>query len=427
MSTAPTGKTWRVPFFTIWFGQAASLLGSSVVQFALVWWLTVQTRSATILAMASLVGYLPTILLGPFAGAMVDRLNRRRIMIIADAGIAAATALLGVDYILGWMQPWHIYVILLVRAIGGTFHSPAMQASTTMLVPKEQLARISGLNQTLSGLMRIVSPPLGALVVSILPFYGALGIDILTAIIAIITLLFIAIPQPVLAVAPVGNPFRTLLSDVVGGFRYVMRWQGLLMLIIIFSVTDMLLNPIASLMPLLVTGVFKGGALQLGTLESVFGVGIILSGLALSAWGGFRRRMLTVTVGFLGLGIGILTVGLAPVNAFWLVLIAIFFVGGMIVMINGPVNAIVQASVAPEVQGRVFTSMSSIASLLSPLGLAIAGPLSDAFGMRTWYIVTSVVCVAAGFLFILLPALRNLEQGHAGAVGTADEVAPTAP
>lgn len=261
MAAISPDKRWRAPFFTIWFGQAASLLGSSLVQFALVWWLTLQTGSATVLAMASLVGYLPTIVLGPFAGAMVDRLNRRRVMIFADAGIAAATALLGVIYLLGWMQTWHIYVILLMRAIGGTFHWPAMQASTTMLVPKEQLARIGGMNQMLSGLMNIVSPPLG-LVVSVLPLYGVLSIDIVTALIAITTLLFVAIPQPkTLDIAPTGNPLRTLLQDVVAGFRYVVHWQGLLILMIMAALINMLINPIGVLLPLLVTRVFHGGAL----------------------------------------------------------------------------------------------------------------------------------------------------------------------
>ncbi|MHB1356456.1 MAG: MFS transporter [Anaerolineae bacterium] len=418
-------KNWRVPFFTIWLGQAASLLGSSLVQFALVWWLTVQTGSATVLATASLVGILPTILLGPFAGALVDRLNRRRVMIIADAGIASATALLAVIYILGWMQPWHIYVILLVRAIGGTFHWPAMQASTTMLVPKEQLTRIGGLNQTLSGLMSIVSPPLGALVVSVMPLWGVLGIDVLTAVVAITTLLFIAIPQPeVKAVAPGGNPVRTLLQDVAGGFHYVVRWQGLLYLMIIASVLNMLLNPISALLPLLVRKVFQGGALQLGSTESVFGIGMVLGGVALSAWGGFKRRMATVTMGLFGLGVGILLVGLAPVNAFWLVLVGMFVLAVMMTMTNGPLVAVVQANVAPQVQGRVFTTMGSISSLLSPLGLALAGPLSDAFGLRIWFIFSAVLCMGAGILALVLPALRNFEQGPKGeAVSVAEVVA----
>ena len=423
MSTVSPDKSWRVPFFTIWLGQAASLLGSSLVQFALVWWLTLQTGSATVLAIASMVGILPTIFLGPFAGAMVDRLNRRRVMIIADAGIAAATALLAVIYILGWMQPWHVYVILFVRAIGGTFHWPAMQASITMLVPKEQLARIGGLNQTLSGLMSIVSPPLGALVVSVLPLYGALGIDVISAIIAITTLLFVAIPQPKTQEAVrTGSPLRTLFRDVASGFRYVVRWQGLLIIIIMAATLNMLFNPIGVLLPLLVTRVFIGGALQLGSLESAFGVGIVLGGLALSAWGGFKRRMFTVALGLFGQGVGIIAIGLAPATAFWLVLVGIFVEGVMNSLTNGPLLAVFQAAVAPEMQGRVFTTVFSLSSLLSPLGLALAGPLSDAFGLRIWYIITAVLCVVAGVLSLLLPAMRNLEQDHPKATAPTAEV-----
>lgn len=422
MATISPDKRWRAPFFTIWFGQAASLLGSSLVQFALVWWLTLQTGSATVLAMASLVGYLPTIVLGPFAGAMVDRLNRRRVMIFADAGIAAATALLGVIYLLGWMQTWHIYVILLMRAIGGTFHWPAMQASTTMLVPKEQLARIGGMNQMLSGLMNIVSPPLG-LVVSVLPLYGVLSIDIVTALIAITTLLFVAIPQPkTLDIAPTGNPLRTLLQDVVAGFRYVVHWQGLLILMIMAALINMLINPIGVLLPLLVTRVFHGGALQLGSLESVFGVGVVLGGLGLSVWGGFKRRIMTVILGLIGQGTGVMTMGLAPTSSFWIVLVGIFLIGVMISFTNGPLTAVVQTAVAPEVQGRVFTTMASLSSLMTPLGLALSGPITDAVGLRVWYIFTAVCYFAVSILALIIPAVRNLEHEHAKTNAPAAEV-----
>jgi MFS transporter, DHA3 family, macrolide efflux protein len=411
MTSAVPEKNWRVTFFTIWLGQAASLLGSSIVQFALVWWLTLQTGSATVLAIASLVGVVPTIVLGPFAGALVDRLNRRLVMIVADGGIATATALLIVIYVLGWMQPWHVYVILFLRAIGGTFHWPAMQASTSMLVPKDQLTRIGGMNQTLSGLMSIVSPPLGALVVSVLPLYGALGIDIVTALIAISTLLFITIPQPTLSgIAPAGHPLRILLQDVSVGFRYVVRWQGLLILVTMFSVINMVSSPIGALLPLLVKRIFSGGPLQLGSIESVWGLGIILGGLGLSAWGGFKRRMLTTILGLFGQGVGIMVIGLAPSSGFWLVLVGIFVIGVMNSLTNGPLLAVMQATVAPEVQGRVFTTMGSLSSLLTPVGLALAGPLSDALGLRIWYIITAVLCIGGAAMALLVPAVRNFEK-----------------
>jgi len=168
VTTGPASPSMR-PFFVIWSGQAGSLLGSQLVQFALVWWLTQATGSATILALASLAALLPQILIGPIAGALVDRWSRRTVMIAADAAIALATLALAVLFWLKLATLWHIYALLLIRSLGAAFHWPAMQASTTLLVPEQQLSRIAGLNQTLAGMAGIFIPPLGALAIEILP------------------------------------------------------------------------------------------------------------------------------------------------------------------------------------------------------------------------------------------------------------------
>jgi DHA3 family macrolide efflux protein-like MFS transporter len=145
------GKNWKKPFFLVWIGQALSLLVSQLVQFALIWYLTRETGSATVLATATLVGMLPQVLLGPIAGSIVDRANRRRIMILADFGVAASTILLASLFAFGWVQIWHIYAIMLLRSLGSAFHAPAFTASTSLMVPKEQLSRVQGFNQTLQG------------------------------------------------------------------------------------------------------------------------------------------------------------------------------------------------------------------------------------------------------------------------------------
>jgi len=164
----PAPKHWAANFFTIWTGQAFSLLafsllGSRVAQFALVWWLTQLTGSATILATASLVGFLPEVFLMPIAGAYVDRWNRRITMIVADGVVALASLWLVYLFWTGAIQVWHVYVIMFVRALGGCFHWPAMQASTTLMVPQAHLTRVAGVNQTLYGLLSIFGPPAGAL------------------------------------------------------------------------------------------------------------------------------------------------------------------------------------------------------------------------------------------------------------------------
>jgi DHA3 family macrolide efflux protein-like MFS transporter len=172
-------------FFLLWTGQAVSLFGSQLVQFALIWWLTKTTSSATVLAMASMVGFLPQVVLGPVIGVLVDRWNRRLIMLVSDSAVAAATILLGYLFWLDVVQVWHVFVILFIRALAGSFHFPSMMASTTLMVPESQLTRIQGLNQVLQGGLSIASAPLGAILLSLLPMQGVLAIDVVTALFAI--------------------------------------------------------------------------------------------------------------------------------------------------------------------------------------------------------------------------------------------------
>ncbi len=405
-------SNWKPKFFTIWAGQAFSLVGSSLVQFALVWWLTQQTGSATILATASLVALLPQIVLGPFVGALVDRWNRRAIMIVADTAIAAATMVLILLFATGVVQIWHIYVIMFIRSLGGAFHGPAMTSSTSLMVPHEQLTRIAGLNQLLQGFMSVFAPPLGALLISFLPTQGVLAIDIVTATLAVLPLLFIPIPQPQKRAAQENGAVEktSYWQDLGAGFTYVVKWPGLLGLVLLAMLLNFLLSPSNSLLPLLVMQEFGGGAPELGWVESLFGVGIILGGLTLSAWGGFKRRILTSFMGIIGLGIGIILTGLTPANMFWLLLAESFLIGAGQVMANGPLGAIFQSTIEPEFQGRVFSLIGAGAMAMMPLSLLIAGPTSDWLGVRVWYVFGGVVCILATVTSLFIPSIMNIEQ-----------------
>jgi len=365
----PQPSNWTVPFFTIWTGQAFSLVGSSLVQFALVWWLTQSTGSATVLATATLVAILPSVLLGPFAGALVDRWNRRVVMMVADGFIALATLGLAYLYSIGAMQVWHVYVIMALRAIGGSFHWPAMQASTSLMVPKEHLSRVAGLNQTIQGALNIVCPPLGALLLGVLPLHSIMMIDVTTAALAILPLFFVHIPQPQ-RIAPVtlaeGNK-PSLWDDVREGLRYIWNWPGVMAMLIMATVINFLFNPAFSLMPILVTKHFGGQAMQLAWIDSAWGIGVVVGGLTLSVWGGFRRRILTTLVGLVGMGLGTLVIGLSPATAFELALAGMLLAGFMNPITNGPTFAVIQSVVAPEMQGRVFTVIGSLTAAMSPL------------------------------------------------------------
>ena len=415
-STPPVPERWAARFFIIWTGQAFSLMGSALVQFALVWWLTAKTGAATILATSTLVALLPQILLGPFAGALVDRWNRRLIMIVADSGIAAATGVLIVLFATGVVQVWHIYIILLLRSLGGAFHSPAMSASTSLMVPNKHLARVGGMNQTLQGLMSVFAPPLGALLISILPTQGVLAIDILTAALAVGPLLFIQIPVPPRQAAQAKDPSSIRTSywhDLREGLAYVGKWPGLLGILLLAMMLNFLLTPSGSLLPLLVKNEFNGGPTQLALTETVFGVGTILSGLILSAWGGFKRRIVTSLLGVLGIGLGIMIAGIAPANLFWLLLVGNFVTGISQVFANGPLNAIFQSAVAPDMQGRVFSLIGAGATAMMPLSLLIAGPVTDALGLRVWYVVGGGLCILVTLAGFFIRPIMNIEQNKA--------------
>ena len=407
---------WAPRFFTIWIGQAFSLFGSSLVQFALVWWLTQTTGSATVLAMATLAAVLPQVVIGPFAGALVDRWSRRRVMIAADTLVALTTLALIVLYATGRMQVWHVYAAMFLRSAFGAFHWTAMQASTSLLVPNQQLARVAGLNQTLNGAMSIIAPPAGALLLGLLPLHGLMMIDLGTAFVAVLPLLFIAIPQPVhsLDAAAGGGAARpSMWGDLRAGLRYVAAWPGLLAIIVMAMVLNFIINPAFSLMPILVTKHFGGGALQLGWLESAWGIGVVVGGLVLSAWGGFHRRVATSLMGIVGMGIGTLIIGLSPARAFTLALGGMFFGGFMNPLANGPLFAVLQSSVVPEMQGRVMSLVGSGAAAMMPLSLLIAGPVADALGVRVWYVVGGLACTAIGLVAFFVPAIMNVEQnGH---------------
>ena len=403
----PSSK-WQIPFFTIWTGQAVSLIGSNLVQFALVWWLTKSTGSATILAFASIVAVLPQVFLGPIAGALVDRWNRRLVMMVADSVIALAVVVLAVLYALDAVQIWHIYLLMFIRAAGGAFHWPAMQASTTLMAPEEHLSRIAGLNQTLAGVANIVAPPLGALLFSILPIQGILAIDVGTAVLAIVPLLFVAIPQPERKEAP--EERLSVLADMREGLRFVWGWPGMMMIMVVATLINLLINPGFALLPIMVTDHFGGGALELAGLQSAWGIGLVLGGITLGVWGGFKRRIVTGLLALTLMGVGVTVLGLTPATAFTLALGAMFFGGFMNPIANGSLFATLQATVPPEMQGRVFTLAMSGSAAMSPLGLAIAGPVADALGVQIWFLIGGLATVIMGVGSFFIPSIMQIED-----------------
>ncbi len=406
---------WLGNYLPMWIGQAVSLLGSGLVQFALVWYMTEKTGSATVLAMATFVALLPSVILGPFAGALVDRLNRKAIMIISDTAVALATFALVVLFHLGIAQIWHIYVALFVRSLCGSFQYPAMQASTSLMVPREHFARLGGINQAMNGVITIVSPPLGALLMSVMTMQAVLAIDLVTAAIAISLLaLFVRVPQPPRSqTAEALTPARVL-ADVRNGLKYAVGWSGLFKLMVMASLINMLASPAFSLLPLMVTKIYGKGAAEVAWLESALGLGIVAGGLLLGLWGGFKRKTATTLTGLIGMGAGITILGLTDRNTYLLAVGMMGLVGLMNALANGALGAIMQTKIPPEMQGRIFTVIGSLASAASPLGMLLAAPVAEKLGIRAWYLIAGIFCAAMGVYGFLKRDVYTLDDQEPG-------------
>lgn len=206
------------------------------------------------------------------------------------------------------------------------------------------------------------------------------------------------------------------MQDVRQGLRYVVSWPGLLAILIMATVINFLLTPTSALMPLLITKHFGLGALQFGLMDSAWGLGVIVGGLILSAWGGFKRKVVTSMVGIIGIGLGVTIVGLAPANLYTMAIVGMALAGIMNPITNGPLFALVQSTVKPEMQGRVMSLILSAATAMSPLSLMVAGPLSDAIGIRTWFWFGGFACLLMGVGAFFVPAIMNVESNrNAGA------------
>jgi MFS transporter, DHA3 family, macrolide efflux protein len=296
--------------------------------------------------------------------------------------------------------------LLFIRAVASGFHQSAFGASVVLLVPKEQLARVQGFNQALYGGLNIISAPLGAFLYAALPMQGILSIDVGTALIAIIILLFFQIPQPERGAA--AN--ATFWQDFAAGFRYIIAWRGLLIVLGMVMVINFFYSAAESLTPILISRHFQGDAQQLGWWQAMFAIGTILGGILLGAWGGFKKKVVTAHFGLIVLGIGTTVIGFTPTHLFWLALAANTLTGLILPITNGSFGAILQSVIAPEMQGRVFAFIMSAAMLVSPLGLLIAGPISDALGIQLWFWVAGITCALVGISGFFIHEVMNMEE-----------------
>jgi MFS transporter, DHA3 family, macrolide efflux protein len=384
-------------FFVFWSSQAFSIFGSSVVGFALAWYLAKETGSATILTTAMLANIVPDVLISPFIGPFIDRWNRKKIMIYSDLATALLTAGLVVLFYTHTVQTWHIYAIIAGRAVSGAFQRPALQASIPMIVPQKHLVRANGFNTMLNGATRIIAPIAGAFFMEALDIEWVLSVDIITAVIAVGCLIPLAIPQP--PPSTLQNK-RNYFTDLKQGFRYITTRRGLMYFIILDAVLSFFAAPSGALMPLFVTQYFGGDVLKLGWLQTAVAIGVMAGGLLMGVWGGFRRRIVTTLTGIMIQAISVFIFAFTTEGLFLLALALRLISGITGAMLIAPWQAIYQSVVDKDMQGRVFALEGSLSRLMMPLGLVIAGPAADAIGLRPiWYGSALAIFIFTGLAF----------------------------
>lgn len=391
-------EQWKKSFIIIYLGQSFSLLSSSAVQFSIIWWLTVKTGSALTLTIASLVGLLPQAIIGLFAGVWIDRFNRKKIIMLADGMVALSSLLLGILFFLGIESLLLVYVVLFIRALGETFHKPALQALIPQIVPQDKLIKAGGFGQMINTLSTMLGPMLGALLMSISSLKWIMFVDVIGAMLAIITLFSIKISY-LYSNKPDNFNF---LQDINQGFLAIKSNKVLLRLSIPMFISTIVFIPLGTLLPLMVKNYFNGTAWHNGLIQTLFSTGMLVSALIIGVTGGLKKQFLMISIFTSLLGLSSLIAGLIPSNLFWIFCLLAFLMGTTGSGFNIPFTAYIQKSVPQENLGKVLSFVTSVMSFAAPVGMFIAGPIAEIIGVSNWMIVAGFIMILVGLMSYLL-------------------------
>lgn len=399
---------WKKTFAIIWSGQLASILSSSVVGFSIIFWLSFETGSAEVLALAAMSGMLPQSLLGVVVGVYVDRWDRRLTMILADSFIALCTLILAVLFWLDIAQMWHIYVLLACRSVGSAFHMPAMQSSVPLLAPASQISRIAGINQMIGSLSNIVGPALGGLLISLTSIGNILLLDVMGAIAACVSLLFVHIPSP-----ERDDRKPSLWREMREGFAAIGAVRGMTTFFTLDILGLFFIMPVAVLFPLMTIQHFGGEAYEMSLIEMVWGGGALLGGAIMGLKSYRINRIILINVMNFIIGAAFLASGLLPVTGFFLftLLTAIEGIAGGI--FNASFISVVQNRIDSAVLGRVLSLYFSLSLFPAALGLLGTGFLAEHVGLSTTFIVAGASIAIIGLIPFFLPAVLSLDRRKA--------------
>ena len=399
---------WKRTFAVIWSGQFFSILTSSLVNFAIIIWLSLQTSSAEILAWAAISAMLPQTLIGPFTGALIDRWSRKLIMMLADTFIALCTLLLAALFWLNIAELWHIFVLLGLRSIGSAFHMPAMQASVPLIAPNDQLTRVAGINQIIASVSQIAGPALGAMMITIWDIEYVLIFDVVGALIAVISLFFVKIPNPEKST----DIQRGIFKEIKDGTMVILRNKGLSLIFLYSIIIVFFMVPISVLFPLMTLDYFNGTEFQAGIIEAVWSVGALVGGAIMGIKVYKINRVGLINCMYLVMGTTFLLSGLlSPAGLVWFgILTAIAGVSGAVY--NSAFTGLIQTKIDASVLGRVFSMYFTVALIPAMLGLIGIGYIADTIGLNTSFFLSGVITIIIGIIAFFTKPAMEIDKKH---------------
>jgi DHA3 family macrolide efflux protein-like MFS transporter len=395
-------------YLYFWSAQRFSILGSAVVQFVIIWWITLTTESELLLGLASLIGFGPMVLLAPFAGVLADRFNRKIIIIISDVLQGVAALVMIILFMTNNATLLGVFLLLGIRACFAPFHSTTVSAIIPTMVPKDKLSRMNGLNYFTNGIIAVIGPVIGALLLSFLNIGLVLWIDIITLVIAIVPLFFIIIPSPEKTDR---LEVKTVFSDISDGVRTLKKIDGLIALLIIFSVCNFFINPYMTLLSLFVEKNHLGTETDYALVTSLLQVGIIVGGLFMVLFRGFKKRNLLVCYLSIMWAFGFLQfLPWVPTGTFWLMGV-VFLVSTLTVpIINVQINTVFQVLIPQDKFGRVSAALGTITSAITPLAMLLSGVIGELIGIKLVYILTGAIAIVLINILWFVTPVRKLDK-----------------
>ncbi|WP_099363963.1 MFS transporter [Fredinandcohnia onubensis] len=365
-------ENWFKNIILFLSSQTISLFGSSLVQYAIMWHITLTTESGLMMTLYIICGFIPAFILSPVAGVWADRYNRKMLIILADGLIATATLILAILFYMGFDAIWLLFVMAAVRAFGTGIQMPAVGAILPQIVPKDKLTKVNGVNGSIQAIIMFVSPMVSAALLGFATIETIFFIDVITAAIAIITLLALKISVHEKAAE---KQTTSYFSDFKQGLQYVNNHTFLKSFFLFFAVFFVLMAPAAFLTPLQVTRSFGDDVWRLSAIEIAFSIGMMVGGGIIASWGGFENKI--KTLGFASVIMGVCTFALGIVPNFWVYFAFMALFGVAMPIFNTPATVLLQEKVEEDYLGRVFGVMGMISTSMMPLGMLIFGPIAD--------------------------------------------------